>query len=270
MRGAQNAVKWLAIALAVAIIGGIISATMGVFWVLGYVFGDTPSVSEGGMTPVVDVTESTKISRLNIELKAANLRIVTGEALKVEANSERVKSTYNGDTLTVNDEGFRFLVDKAGYEVVISVPKDWQFSEVKLDAGAGTVSIGRLAADRVDLSLGAGRTEIDYLLAKTQAKINGGAGKTEIRDGEIANLDFDMGVGKASLRAKLTGKANIDAGVGKLELILVGAEDDYRVQVDKGLGSFYHEGLSLDNPNGKTLVEIDGGVGAMEVKRTEE
>lgn len=269
MKGAQNAVKWLAIALAVAIIGGIISATMGIFWVLGYVFGDTPEDSGREMAPVVNVTEPTQISCLQVELKAANLRIVTGKELKVEANSEHVKSIYNGDTLTVNDEGFRVLVDRAGYEVVISVPKDWHFSEVKLDTGAGAVSIEYLAADRVELGLGAGKVEIGYLLAKRQAKINGGAGKMDVRDGEIANLELDMGVGKTSLRARLTDKAEIDAGVGKLELMLVGAADDYRVRVDKGLGRFYHEGLSLDNPNGKTLVDIDGGVGAVEVKRAE-
>lgn len=266
MNGAQRAIKWFAIALAVMIIGAIISAVTGVIWVLGYVLGDGYDYANTEMGSVSGWEEQTQITTLDIELKVANLQIKTGEELKVEANSERVKSEWQGETLKISDDGSRWTFNQASYEVVIYLPEDLVLDEVKIDAGAGQMQIEHLVAERVGLSLGAGKAEIGDLRVKTSAKISGGAGKTEILNGEIKNLDFDMGVGKTSLRVKLSGDTKINAGVGKLDLVLIGEEDDYRVTFDQGIGSLKQDGISLNNPDGKNLVEIDGGVGAVDLK----
>lgn len=266
MNGAQRAIKWFAIALAVMIIGAIISVVTGAIWVLGYVFGNGYSTEIVEMGPVAGWQEQATVTVLDIELKAANLQIKTGAELKVETNSERVKSEWQGETLKISDEEFRWFFNQAGYEVVVYLPGNLALNEVKIDAGAGRVQIERLAAERVELSLGAGKVEIGYLQATESAKISGGAGQTDVWNGAINDLDFDMGVGKTSLRSKLSGEAKIHAGVGKLDLTLVGEADDYRVTFDQGIGSLKQDGISLDNAEGKNLVEIDGGVGAVDLK----
>lgn len=266
MSGAQRAIKWFAVALAVIIIGAIFSVVTGAVWVIGNVLCDGYGSDNTEMDLVAGWQEQADLAILEIELKAANLQIKTGDELKVEANNERVQTVWEGNKLKISDEGFRLFVDKAGYEVVVYLPKDLTLDEVRIDAGAGKISIEQLVAERVDLSLGAGKAEVLYLAANKQARISGGAGKTDIRDGVLTNLDFDMGVGMTSLRAKLEGDAKIDAGVGKLELILLGEEDDYRVTFDQGIGSLNQNGISLNNPKGEYLVEIDGGVGAVELR----
>lgn len=91
-----------------------------------------------------------------------------------------------------------------------------------------------------------------------------------VRESELHDLDLDMGVGKVELGAKLTGNNRIDAGIGKLELDLRGKLDEYKIKVEKGLGSIELNGEKLSNGairgEGDTLVDIDGGVGAIEIR----
>lgn len=62
--------------------------------------------------------------------------------------------------------------------------------------------------------------------------------------------------------------------MGKTELTLIGREEDYRLRIDKGIGSVTLDGRSLSDGesvgSGATLIEIDSGVGAVEMKIVEE
>jgi hypothetical protein len=55
---------------------------------------------------------------------------------------------------------------------------------------------------------------------------------------------------------------------------LIGREEDYRLRIDKGIGSVTLDGRSLSDGesvgSGATLIEIDSGVGAVEMKIVEE
>lgn len=266
MNGLQQGIKWLAIALAAVIICAMVTAMAGGVWLLSCVF-DGIYRSEVGETEIVTELESReKISGLDIELKAANLEIRTGSELKVETDNDQAKIDWEENTLRIRDEDFHLFFDRVDAHIIIYMPENVKLETVKLEAGAGQVVIDRLAAARVDLDLGAGRTEIGELVASGSAKVKSGAGALEIKGGELAKLDFDMGVGRASIRSRLTGDSKIRAGVGKLELTLLGEEDDYRVEVEQGIGGLTQDGISLRNPAGKNVVKIDGGIGAISLK----
>ena len=122
----------------------------------------------------------------------------------------------------------------------------------------------------LELNLGAGKTEANRIVATERAKIDGGAGYLAVRESELKDLDLDMGVGKVELGAKLLGNCQIDAGVGKLEINLQGVAEEYRVKVEKGLGSITLNGEKLSDGTmrgeGVNLIDIDGGVGAIEIR----
>lgn len=266
MNGLQQGIKWFAIALAAVIICAMVTAMAGGLWLLSCVFDGTHG-SEVGETEIVTELESReKISGLDIELKAANLEIRTGSELKVETDNDRAKINWEENTLRIRDEDFHLFFDRVDAHIIIYMPENVELETVKLEAGAGQVVIDRLVAARVDLDLGAGRTEIGELVASESAKVKSGAGALEIKGGELAKLDFDMGVGRASIRSRLTGDSKIRAGVGKLELTLLGEEDDYRVEVEQGIGGLTQDGISLRNPAGENVVKIDGGIGAISLK----
>ena len=132
------------------------------------------------------------------------------------------------------------------------------------------INLGKLSADKLCLDLGAGKTDIAKISAISSSRINGGAGELNISDGELANLDFDMGVGKVAIVSRLSGNCEADCGVGDLSLTLIGTQDDYRIDLDKGVGEAVIGGERASDGavfgNGANSVDVDGGVGRIEIK----
>ena len=99
-------------------------------------------------------------------------------------------------------------------------------------------------------------------------------GNIIINNGSIYNLDMDLGIGKTTITSILTGENEIDTGVGKLELNLIGSQNDYTLDISKGIGSISLDGKDLKDEEkvgtGSSLVKIDGGVGSIEIKMKEE
>ena len=79
-----------------------------------------------------------------------------------------------------------------------------------------------------------------------------------------------MGIGKFELASNLTGRNDIDAGVGKLDLNLLDSIENYSIKADKGIGSITinrkEVSDSMQYGNGDTIIDIDGGVGSIEIK----
>lgn len=277
MKGAQKVIKWFALALAALLIVTIFSGIIGGLSFVGMmVWGD--EISWNGNSEWVNTEFSGKeMTRLDVSVKATAVRIRTakeGESVRIETNNEYITSWVDGSTLNVVEKSYGFFGWGGTGDLVIYVREDTAFDSVEIEIGAGTLDVERLEARDLKLNLGAGKTAIDELVATRRAEIDGGAGVVEIRGGELHDLDLDLGAGKAELRARVVGNGRVTAGVGKTELTLIGREEDYRLRIDKGIGSVTLDGRSLSDGesvgSGTTLIEIDSGVGAVEMKIVEE
>lgn len=277
MKGAQKVIKWFALALAALLIVTIFSGIIGGLSFVGMmVWGD--EISWNGNSEWVNTEFSGKeMTRLDVNVKATAVRIRTakeGEPVRIETNNEYITSWVDGSTLNVVEKSHGFFGWGGTGDLVIYVREDTTFDSVEIEIGAGTLDVERLEARDLKLNLGAGKTAIDELVATRRAEIDGGAGVVEIRGGELRDLDLDLGAGKAELRARVVGNGRVTAGVGKTELTLIGREEDYRLRIDKGIGSVTLDGRSLSDGesvgSGMTLIEIDSGVGAVEMKIVEE
>ena len=55
-----------------------------------------------------------------------------------------------------------------------------------------------------------------------------------------------------------------------MDLTLIGAKDDYRISLDKGLGSTVIDNTSVSNSTvygfGDNSIDIDGGVGGIDIR----
>lgn len=276
MNTAQRVIKYCAIAFAILLIGGIITAIISVVAALGYVFGswDGDSASISDVTEVVEIGEVSErnLTSLHIDVKATNVVIERGSEFTVEANEDVLQISRGGNALYVQEKDFSWLKDwdTRGGELKIVLPESWDSLEtLRLNAGAGRAELRDLKVHNLELELGAGKTEISNVTATERTKINGGAGYLAVHESELKDLDLDMGVGKVELDVKLTGNTQIDAGVGKLELNLRGTLAEYRVKIEKGLGTITLNGEKLSDGavrgDGEHLVDIDGGVGAIEI-----
>lgn len=256
----QKVIKYLALAFAVFLTVSILGGILSVLGLFGGIFTD--AVSEDLQT----YTVSSEITSLDISVNAAGLCIKQGEQFSVESNLEHLTVKEKDGTLLLR-ETTKFARTYNGAVLTLYVPAGTVFQSAAVQTGAGKLDIGTLSAGKIRLELGAGEVIIGSLTADLDADIDGGAGKITISGGSLHDLDLDMGVGQLNLTSALTGESELDLGVGESNLTLLGDQDDYRIDVEKGLGSVTVDGETVSGLNsfggGQNRVEINGGVGSI-------
>ena len=264
MTTVQKVIKYLAIAFAifltVSIVGGILSA-VGLF---GGLFSSDAILEE-----VKTYSVAVEIHNLDIEINAADLLIKEGDAFSVESNLKHLKVEEKGGLLTIK-ETKKFTGTYTGAVLTVYVPAGTVFDNVSLTTGAGRLTIGTLSSGTLDFELGAGDVSVDSLVATKSADIEGGAGRITISGGALKDLDLEMGVGQLNLTAALTGDCRLDLGIGESNITLIGNKEDYKLDLEKGLGSISVDGKIVSDfgssGNGTNKVEINGGVGSINVE----
>ena len=210
-----------------------------------------------------------EVRSLKIQIGAADFTIVESDAVSVESNLKYLSVTEKGGVLSVIDKAKK----SAEYEdsvLVLYLPTDRVYESVEITTGAGRLTADTLHTKVLELKLGAGQTEISNLIVESEADIRGGVGEIKIADGQIRDLDLEMGVGELNLTSTLLGDAKLTFGVGESDLTLLGSEDDYRIDLKKGIGGITMDGKSVSGSgkfgNGQNSVEMHGGIGAIHLQ----
>ena len=217
-----------------------------------------------GENRIYDVEGNVK--RLEIEIKAADFQIVTGDGFSVESNLKNLNFRQTGERLILTDKRIIGNPDYEDARLIITVPEGTVFSELDITVGAGRFTADILSGQDVSLELGAGEVYIGSLYATREADIEGGAGKITIDGGSVSDLQLDMGVGELVLRSEIS-DGELDLGVGEARITLLGEREDYALELNRGIGSITLDGepLSIGGRfgNGDRRVEINGGVGSV-------
>ena len=274
MTTAQKIIKYCAVAFAIFLIITVISivssAGYGLLNAIGIIDSNRYSLLENMVTISDDAEE---FLSLNLDIKSSNLQIKTGDKFEVKTNNSNIKySNENGSIKIREDKLTNWFFGKIDIgELIIYIPENMkQIDEVKINIGAGTVFIEQLNTKNLYLDLGAGNVTIDKLIVSEESKINGGAGNININSGEIANVDLDLGVGNTKIKSDITGNSNINTGVGELNLYLSLDADNYKINVNKGLGKItFNDDKILDDTiigNGENYIKISGGVGNINIE----
>ena len=215
---------------------------------------------------------TSEIKSLDIRINAADFKIEYAEKFSVVSNLKNLEVDENNGTLTLKDLT-KVKLGKDLYNdamVTIYIPEGTVFESINLTTGAGRLTIDRLSAATMNLELGAGEVTIDTLIATSNIDIDGGAGKITISGGALHNLDLDMGAGQLNLTSVLTGKSDFDLGIGESNITVIGNKDDYKLDIEKGIGNITVDGTSVSNikgqGNGNNDIEIRGGIGAINLK----
>ncbi len=268
----QKVIKYLAIALAAFIIMNIVSVALSILWGVAWISGvakDAQIIES--QEEIYSTIGNTDITTLKIELSASNLEIKNGEMLRVETNNLNVKCNQEGNQLIIKDKTKNWFSKRSDEsQIILYMPANMLWDSVKIDSGAGELNIEELATRNFDFDMGAGKVVIKELNVSNKTEIDGGAGKIEILSGAMNNLKLDTGVGEFTLNAKLTGRNDVNAGVGKINFNLTDGTENYKIKVNKGIGSITIDGKETTDGNeyghGETYIDIDGGVGAIEIK----
>lgn len=204
------------------------------------------------------------VNKMSVDLIKADLIIKSGEKLSLSTDSGYITYSLKKSKLTVGEK--THSLKNAGGTVILTIPKDKRFSDFDINTGAGNITADEISSLSFDLDYGAGNIEINKLRIESEAKIDGGAGKIVIHDGKLNNTDINVGVGNITVTAMMTGNTDIECGVGKADLTLLGGEDLYSFDVDKGVGSVTINGENVGDGKygyGGNHIDLDGGVGSI-------
>lgn len=261
----QKVIKYLALALAFFLIISIFSGIAFGIKSVYYIFND----SDRKLNEFYELPVNGEIDELYIKVNTVKINIKTGEKLKVETNDNYINSKQDNSKITIKEKQTNNWFNKESTELNIYIPSDIEFNKVSINAGAGKVNIEKLTTNILNLELGAGKLSIDNLKVLGKTDINGGAGSIIIKDGEVSNLDLDLGVGKVEFNTTLLGNNDIDCGVGEFILNVKEKKDNYKIFVDKGIGTFKINNDSIKDDTiygtGNNIIKIDGGIGNIKV-----
>ena len=221
------------------------------------------NMEEAVLEEVKSYEISGQIHSLDIRISAAEVTVKTGDGFALESNLKNLTVSVNDGVLTVIEEnkGARTYTNAM---LTLQIP-EMVFDSVKLTTGAAKLTADSLAANSLELALGAGDAYFSSLAAYKSIRMEGGAGKITVADGSLANLSLTMGVGKLELTAALPGNSSLEFGVGESILTLLGGKDAYTVETQKGIGNITVDGKTVtdfgSSGNGRNRVKILGGVG---------
>lgn len=263
MTNVQKIIKYLSIAFAFYLIISILFGLLSIF----KIFDDiNPSYEKNDKVYNKQLNLS-DCNDINIKLNLTSLYIKKGNSFKLETNNKNVKVKEDNNTLTIRENKNINLNTK--FELTLTIPENKIFNEINIDNGVGILSIDKLNGNIIDFNFGAGKVLIKELYANNNVKIDTGAGKVSINNSKLNNLDLDMGVGEFNINSVLIGNNKIDTGIGKLSLKLLDSKDNYTFKINKGIGSIKINNEELNDnatySNGNNIIKIDGGIGNIKV-----
>lgn len=178
------------------------------------------------------------IRRLDLSLEDSDFMIKTGDELKL--NIKGINTTYNQEemTLTVEEKVEENTENKETEEqvekqVILYVPEDFRFDEVRIDIENGDVSIDNLETMMLEYRNKEGKTEINKINSDGMCEIESRYGDINIQSGTIYDLHLRLGTSKANINVDLQGNSYIEPGMEELNLNLSGKKDDYQIEVDE-------------------------------------
>lgn len=199
-----------------------------------------------------DITRSyqtDKIKSLDIEIGAA--KIVTKQAadtIEVSTKNVRRVQIYEEDGI-LYIRGLKSHTQQGG-TITIAIPKEKQFEDITLSAGASDVAASSLRCDNLAIELGAGKIVVDELQA-LESYIEVGAGKIDIQNATLKNSDVHVGMGDFSLEGSITGDLTGECGMGNFSMRLTGRESDHNYDLEcaagnMSIGNSSYSGLASD------------------------
>lgn len=269
MTPTQKVIKYIATAFAIvliaSIISGILTGGFAILSALGLIHSNN-SISKNLSLISSEVTD---VSSLNIDLNCTNLEIKKGDTFKVETNNSKISFEEKNGDIKIKETSKNWLTsNNIKSRVVVYIPENINIEKATIKTGAGKVNIGTLNAKDFDLELGAGDVYIENVIITGDCKIDGGVGKTELKSCKINNLNANLGMGEFKFYGKLTGKSKVDSGMGAVNITLNGSKDDYKFEINKGIGNVTLDGQNVSDGtycNGNDYLKIDGGIGETKI-----
>lgn len=275
MTTTQKIIKYLAIAFALFLVISIFSIIFGLSRkIISSINNDK---KESGLLEEYTTISNNvnNIESFKIDISNDDIEIKEGEKFEVKTNDPNVKFYHENSKVKIkSDKTFSWhLSNSSRGTIIIYLPNKFNISELDLNLGAGKIDIDKIFVETLLMDLGAGTMTAKEINVYEKAAINGGAGNININSGTINNLNLKLGAGNASIQSDLTGSNTLTTGVGKLNLGLSRSKDNYKFDINKGLGSIILNDFNVSEDtligDGDTKIKISGAVGNIIINTAE-
>ncbi len=263
MTSFQKVIKYGAYALALTIIIFILRIAVGGLLVLGG-FIDQKKTTIPMKERKVNFTFE-NYNKVKVETGFSKLTIKVGDYFSIITNNDELVYGVQENEVFIRDNQKQNFTN---LEVLITLPKHVSLAEFELDSGSGEVTIDMLEAKKIDISTGAGKLYIRNIIATESLELESGIGSVTISEGLINNLYAELGIGQINISTILTGNNKIEAGLGEIRLNLLDDLSNYKLRVEKGLGSIKLNNTPLEKSisgEGVNYIEISGGIGEIKI-----
>lgn len=217
--------------------------------------------------PYSNLNIQSNTKAFDIKLDSAMLIIEEGNKFTISTNNKYISLTEEDSKIKINEKDhFSFKNSSA---LRITVPKNYNFTDLNIVSDGGFINIENLKADRLSLQLKAGSLVLNDVIVNDKLTIIGGAGTIDVTNGNVNNLNLNVGVGNCNISAILKGNSVIEAGVGQLNIDLLDSIDNYKIKLIKGIGDITINDTKItDNNtafNGNKNISLVGGIGPISI-----
>lgn len=275
MTTTQKIIKYLAIAFALFLVISIFSIIFGLSREIISSINNDEKESELLEEYTIISNNVNNIESFKIDISNDDIEIKEGEKFEVKTNDPDVKFYHENSKVKIkSDKTFSWHINNSSRgTIIIYLPNEFNISELDLNLGAGKIDIDKIFVETLLMDLGAGTMTAKEINVYEKAAINGGAGNININSGTINNLNLKLGAGNASIQSDLTGSNTLTTGVGKLNLGLSRSKDNYKFDINKGLGNIILNDFDVSEDtsigDGETKIKINGAVGNIIINTSE-
>lgn len=275
MTTTQKIIKYLAIAFALYLVISIFSIIFGLSREIISSINNDKKESELLEEYTTISNNVNNIESFKIDISNDDIEIKEGEKFEVKTNDPNVKFYHENSKVKIkSDKTFSWHISNSSRgTIIIYLPNEFNISELDLNLGAGKIDIDKIFVETLLMDLGAGTMTAKEINVYEKATINGGAGNINIYSGTINNLNLKLGAGNASIESDLTGSNTLTTGVGKLNLGLSRNKDNYKFDINKGLGNIILNDFNVSEDtligDGETKIKISGAVGNIIINTAE-
>ena len=225
------------------------------------------------------------VNSLIFEAGACDIDIVIGDTqdyiLEYESLSHATISDHleNGEleiTLKMDTDWSTkwFDSDLDDAKITLTIPKNAELDSALFEFGAAEITMEEIAAKKLYLTVGAGELNADRLTATELARFNVGAGAFIAEDVALMNAELVCGVGEMNVSGSFDGDTTADCGVGAMELYVRGEQEDYRGELNCGLGEIEFGNIKIDGSGKRShgtasaerRMDIKCGIGDVDVQ----
>ena len=226
------------------------------------------------------------ISTLVFEAGACNVEVVSGETdyfildyegLKYGKLTHKLEDGELSVSYKQNDNwAAKMFIDSEIDEqkITLMVPEGTMLDSALFEFGAADISMEEIAAKKLYLTVGAGELKAERITATEQARFKVGAGSFSMEDAVLTNAELECGVGEMNVSGTFDGDTKADCGVGAMELAVFGEQEQYRGELNCGLGEIDFGTISIEGSGNKSYgtssaerrMDIKCGIGEVDVR----